>query len=395
MIQRRSVITFPTFMSLGFMGIFHAFWGTTLPVFRAFLGVNIEQAALLSVYNQAGQGIACLAGGLLCDLVSRNKVVLLGCLMLGIGAFLLDSAASFQVSLLLLLFMGLGCGLIISGSNTLLVGLYPERKGTILNIHHGVYGAVSLVSPLVMGYLLTSGIGWKAGYEGLGWLLMALCLFFLFARVPQDFQGLTSRFFRDATRLFTSGNFIVLLLVAGFGVGTQHAVMYLSVTYLVEAKGIALFQASMVLSAFFVCLFIGRLACGWLALRLPVSRMVVFLLVLQWLCVLVAWLGKGWVSAAAIALSGFGCSGIFPCLLALTGTLYFELAGTSMGILGAMNWVGAMLTVWVFGYVSERVNPDLGFVAVVCASCIALIVFISRFMVFVGEEGARQAASQR
>lgn len=390
MIERRSIITMATFMSLGFVGIFHAFWGTTLPVVRAYLNINIEQASILSVFNQVGLGVACLAGGLLCDVMNRNRVLFVGSLLLGSGLFFVGNMATYHSSIILLLFIGLGSGLVISSSNAQLVGLYPDRKGTILNIHHGLCMGLSLLSPLVMGYLISSQIGWEHGYDALGWLVMVLCVILILTRVPQEFPGLASSIVGDTARLFTKGDFVALLLVSAFGVGTQHAVMYLGVTYLVEAKNIALFQASMVLSAFFICVFVGRLACSWLALRLLGSRMVLCLLVLQFLCVLVAWLGSGWVSALAIALSGLGCSGIFPCLLALTGSLFFEVAGTSMGMLGAMNWVGAIIAAWSFGYLSERFNPNFGFIAVVCASFIALIVFLFRFRTFVREEIAHQ-----
>ena len=136
------------------MGSFHAFWGTTLPALRSFLDLNIEEAAILTAYNQAGQAIACLLGGLLCDLIRRDKILLLGCLVLGSGAFILGGVKSYAANIVLIFWMGLGCGLILSSSNALLIGLFPERKGPIMNIHHSVYGCISLVSPLVMVYLI-------------------------------------------------------------------------------------------------------------------------------------------------------------------------------------------------------------------------------------------------
>jgi len=389
MLKKRSVIAVPAFISLGLMGAFHAFWGTSLPVLRQFLDLNIEKAAVLTAYNQAGQAIACLLGGLLCDRFRRDRILCLGCLLLGSGAFILGGVKSYAANIVLIFWMGLGCGLMLSSSNTLLLGLFQDRKGTILNIHHSVYGAVSLISPLVMASLLQNQTGWQRGYAGLGWILMVVCIFFLLTHVPMERTGQRASLFKEAGRLFSSSsNFIPLVLIATFAVGTQIAVMFLAVTYLIEVKGFALFEAGTVLSAFFVCLFTGRIICGWLAFRVSTTRIILILLFLQLIALLAAWQTAGWISAAALALSGLGCSGIFPSLLALTGTLFFNVAGTSLGVLAAMNWVGGMLIVWMAGLLSQRVSMQFGFVAIVLASLAALGVHLLKYKTFLQAETA-------
>ncbi|MBW1773539.1 MAG: hypothetical protein JRJ82_11700 [Deltaproteobacteria bacterium] len=117
MIKSRSVITGPTFLAMGLIGVFHAFWGTTLPALRDFLLVTIEEAALLSSANLVGQAVACLPGGLLCDLLRREKVLMFGCFMLGFGVLLLGKISSYHVAILTAFWMGLGCGLIIISSD--------------------------------------------------------------------------------------------------------------------------------------------------------------------------------------------------------------------------------------------------------------------------------------
>jgi MFS family permease len=155
MIQNRAIVTGPTFISLGLMGAFFAFWGTTLPAVRVFLDINIEKAALLTACGQASHAIVCFLGGILSDLMRRARILMAGCFFLGSGVFLLGSLDTYLANVLLVLWMGIGSGLILSSSNALLVGLYPDKKGPIMNFHHGTFGIVSLASPLVMGYLLS------------------------------------------------------------------------------------------------------------------------------------------------------------------------------------------------------------------------------------------------
>jgi len=391
MLKKRSVIAVPAFISVGLTGAFHAFWGTGLPILREFLGLNLEKAAVLTAYNQAGQAIACLLGGLLCDRFRRDRILCLGCLLLGSGAFILGGVKSYAANIVLIFWMGLGCGLMLTSSNTLLLGLFPDRKGTILNIHHSVYAAFSLVSPLVMASLLQHQTGWQKGYVALGWLLMTVCIFFLLTHVSIERTGQRTSLFKEAGRLFRSSNFLPLVLISAFAVGTQIAVMFLAVTYLIEVKGLALFEAGIVLSAFFVCLFTGRLICSWLAIYLSTTRIILILLFLQLSALLVAWQTTGWISAAALALSGLGCSGIFPSLLALTGTLFFNVAGTALGVLAAMNWVGGMLIVWMAGLLSQRVNVQFGFVAIVLASFTAMAIHLLKYKTFLQAETAGSA----
>lgn len=209
--------------------------------------------------------------------------------------------------------------------------------------------------------------------------LAAVCVFFALTNVPAaSSQGL-GKFFQGLGRLLTNGRFFHLVMMGFLAVGTQFALMFLSVTFLVEAKGLAIFQASVVLSSFFVGLFLGRLICGWMALRVPNTRIILFLLFFQVLSLGIAWRGDGWVSAGALMASGLACSGIFPCLLALTGTLFYEAAGTSLGVLAFMNSLGSVTVIWVSGLLSQRVNIEFGFLAMVLFSMAGFLLFLSKY----------------
>ena len=178
------------------------------------------------------------------------------------------------------------------------------------------------------------------------------------------------------------------MLMGFLAVGTQFALMFLSVTFLTEAKQLGIFQASVILSLFFVGLFVGRFSCAWIALRVLNARIILFLLVMQTISLFVAWRSEGWMSAAALVASGLACSGIFPCLLALTGSLFFEVAGTALGLLASMNSLGGVCILWISGMLSERGGIGFGFLAMVISSLAGLLLFLSRYGALVKEEKA-------
>lgn len=365
-------------MALGLNGMTFAFFGTGLPALRTYLGINLEAAALLTALLQAGFSVASLTGGILSDFVRRDRILMAGCLVLGAGAFLMGYLSSFAATVCIVVLMGIGAGFILSSSNVLLVELHPERRGTILNIHHIFFGLGSFLGPLIMGYLLLRH-NWQAGYDGLALCLLVLCVFFIFADPPIHSLRGRRDFIQELGRLLADKYYIQMLFVAAMAIGTQLALMLLSVTFLEDAKGMSISAASIALSSFFVCLVLGRLLCSWVSLHVCNSKIVFTLLCLQLITVFLIWQGNGWFSFAALILSGLACSGIFPGLLAINGIMFFNVAGTALGILSTMGGVGSILIIWLTGVVSQRTSVEFGFVVVVFSSLAALILFLASY----------------
>lgn len=378
MIQSKLPITLAAFLALGLNGMTFAFFGTGLPALRTFLGINLEAAALLTALLQAGFSITSLLGGILSDMVRRDRILMAGCLVLGVGTYLLGYAPSFSATVWGVVLMGIGTGFILSSSNVLLVQLHPDRKGTILNIHHIFFGLGSLLGPLIMGRLLLQ-YNWRFGYGGLAVCLFVVFLFFAFAKTPIEPLKNGRNIRQDLGKLLIDKYYILMVLVSALAIGTQLALMLLSVTFLNEAKGMSISAASIALSAFFACLVLGRLVCSWLSMRVCNSKIVFTLLCLQVIAVFSIWQGDGWVSFSAVILSGLACSGIFPGLLALNGVMFFNVAGTALGILSTMGGVGSILIIWMTGVVSQRISAEFGFVVVVLSSLAALILFLTSY----------------
>jgi len=378
MIRNKFPITAAAFLALGLNGMTFAFFGTGLPALRTYLAVDLEAAALLTALLQAGFSITALAGGILSDFVRRDRILMAGCLVLGSAALLLKNASFFAAAAAAVLLMGIGTGLILSSSNVLVVELHPERKGMILNIHHVFFGLGSLLGPLIMGRLLLKN-SWPAGYAVLAAALLLLFLFFIFTRPPAKASRSRRSIGEDLRRLLSDKYYILMVLVTAMAIGTQLSLMLLAVTFLMGVKGLTISAASIALSAFFVCLVCGRLICSWLSLRICNSKIVFTLLCLQAVTVFWIWQGEKWTAFAALILSGMACSGIFPGLLALNGIMFYNVAGTALGILSTMGGVGSILIIWLTGTLSQRIGMDLGFGVILLSSLAALILFLTSY----------------
>ncbi len=368
------------------MGAFFAAFGTSLPALRGYLGVDVEVTALLSSILLGGYAVTSLIGGILSDLVRRDKILMTGCFFLGIGMLLLGRLNSIAFTFAVVLCMGISSGLILSSSNTIVVALYPERKGAILNIHHVFFGAGSLLGPLLLGFLLQHNYPWQNGFVALSFCLIVLFLIFIRTYLPlvrpTEEVGFPSR----VKQLLCNRWFALLTLVCTTAVGTQFAIMFLSVSFLREGKGLSILLSSLILSLFFVSLIVGRMICGWLATRMSNSTIILLLLVFFAAVVIMAEQGPQWISGLGIVVSGLACSGIFPCLLALTGTLFSDLAGTALGILSTMGGIGGMFLCWLIGFTSRFYGIEAGFGVLIFSSLISLAIFLTVYKTFLREE---------
>lgn len=268
-------------------------------------------------------------------------------------------------------------GLILSGSNSLLVALYSSRKAAIMNTHHVFFAVGALLGPMIMGRLITHGNLWREGFWGEGLLLLALAALFFFSggRLPAAESG--SMLSHSVGNLFRDRHYRVMLAVNGLSMGVQVAVMLFGVTFLIQAKGCTLAIAGTALSLFSLFMVFGRLVCSRLPQSLRQSPIVLTLLFLQVITLLLAWLGQGWLAITALALSGFTFSGVYPTLLGLVSALFPQAEGSALGILSTMGGLGAVLFCWLSGYLGDRVGMGSSFLVMILAGCAGLLLFFA------------------
>ena len=372
----RPLITGASFTALACNGLALTFIGVSLQALQQHLHIGIEQAGLLMAWMQAGLTAFTLLGGIFADRLQRELIIAAGCLSLGFGAGLLCVVTSYVLSLVAACFMGVGLGLILSGTNTLLVTMYPSQKGAILNVHHVFFGLGAIIGPSLMGFLIIHGNHWRLGYYGASLLLVCLALvFFLFRNKSVKKTVDTPPPVGNIQMLLASGRFHVLLLVNFLSMGSQLVIMLFGATFLVEAKNCTLGEAGGALSVFSLFIVLGRLTCGRLSLSMSCTSLVLAMLWSQNIMLLLLWKGSGWVPLAALALSGFTFSGMYPTLMALISTLFPKRDGITLGLLSTMGGLGSIVLCWLTGIVSGLHHIGIGFFVTLIACGLGLIIF--------------------
>jgi fucose permease len=372
----RPCITFASFLTLGLNGLVFSFMGVSLPSLQVSLEISIQQAGTLVASLQSGFTICTLFGGILSDHCYRERIIMAGCVLLGGGSLLLCIVPSFTLSILAVCFLGAGIGLILSGTNTLLVNMYPSQKGTILNIHHVFFGIGAIVGPAVMGFLITFGNHWRTGYISAAAVSLALCLVFAASRKEKPAYGSsTSHGNRRIFALFGDKLFLVILLAGFLTMGSQVVIMLFGTVFLIQAKQCSLAAAGVALSMFSISMVLGRIVCSRLTLTIKHTTLVLTLLWLQVMILILMWQVSGWFALVILSVSGFTFSGTYPTLLALTSILFPEYEGTSLGLLSTMGGLGTVALCWLTGYLAGLTDISTGFIVTLTACFLALIVF--------------------
>ncbi len=381
MIRGKAAITLATFLSLGLLGLLFPSIGASLPAMQASFGIDIGRVALVSVVVQFGYALFCFFGGILADMMSKRTILLLGTALYGGCALLLGSFPGLRPNLVLFSLIGIGCGLIFISSNILVVQLYPDRRGKFLNIHHLFFALASILGPILTSTFLSAGQPWQNVYHILGAAALGIGAFFVFVRledtpIPFRVEAVAGKL-RQYREMLRDRYFLSLLAVGLFSVGAQFGIIYLSVTFLIQARGFSLPIASLVLSVYFVLLAIGRLICSALVSRYSITRVVMLLLALLTGSLLVSWMTSGTVSAVLLALTGLACSGLMPSLLALTSiVLPLSVSGSALGLFAMFGGLGGMMITWLTTWIAGYFGFNTAFTLIIWISAATFVFFL-------------------
>jgi len=394
MIRNKYVVLGMTFVSLGLLGALLSAIGASLPAIQRFFGTSIGQTGSVSVTFQLTYAIFCFLGGFLTDFFGKNRVLTVGGLLYGLCTLLLGLSSSFSVNLVLFALAGTGGGLLFIGANTMIVQLFPDRRGKFLNLLHLCFAIGSVLASLFVSVFLSAGGRWNAVFRLFGVLAVLTGVFFLFttAGAPSaKFDSATLKgLFGKYKRMLANRAFLALLVANTLAIGTQFGTIYLMVLFLTNTRSVPLPSASLVLAAYFILLGAGRLLCSALITRLPITRIVLLLLVLLFGSLLAGWLTRGPFSIMFFAFSGLASSGLMPSLLALAShMLPKEITGLALGFMSMIGGLGGMALTKLVTWMAGDIGLNLAFLAVVFTALAALAYFVLKLRRFRAAELGR------
>jgi MFS family permease len=334
--------------------------------------------------------------GWVVDKVPLRPLILVGVVLqsLNFAAFSMMEGSVWVYYGLCLALMVTAAGATLLTLAKLVQGWFDRSLGRALGLLFACGGVGGILHPLWTQAVITQ-FGWRQAFMVMAGLSLLMCgvaaLLFLRERDPAarrdasatagarppaaaaaapetNGPGTMAAFLRDA--IWWKLALFNMLFALGVGAIFMHFAA------LLQDRGATLGQAALAMSLVGVGGLAGNLLAGWLADRMPASRLAVIVMAVPMMATLVIYAGGGlWVSIAAGALLGL-CSGGDNSVSLLLARRYFS--ADTFGRASATQMVataaGGGISPWLAGVVHDRTGSyDLALImAAACMGAAAL-----------------------
>ncbi len=274
---------------------------------------------------------------------------------------------------------GLGAGSVDAALNNFVALHYEARHMSWL---HCMWGLGATAGPYVMGFCLTRGMGWQAGYRAIGIVQFVLTAV-LFLSLPMWKKKITAQWdgekveghFRSIPEILKMPGARQVLIAFFCYCSVESAVGLWGSSYMVGYRGISPEKAAAWISLFYLGITLGRGGCGFIAGRLTDKTLIrVGEIVILSGMVLMMVPAPEFVLCAGLLLVGFGCAPIYPSIIHSTPDNFGRDASQSiMGVQMASAYVGSTFTPPIVGAVVGRLGMWLYPVILLCIAAAMLL----------------------
>lgn len=350
------------FISLGLPdGLLGAGW----PTMYGELGVPVSWAGVVSMIIAVGTIISSLLSDRLTRKLGAGRVTALSVALTAVALLGFSWSRQFWMLCLWAVPYGLGAGSVDAALNNDVAVHYTSRHMSWL---HCMWGVGASVGPYIMGYALSLGQHWRAGYHWVA-IIQVVLVFVLALSLPvwRKRESSTATTPVEATPplpyrrlLHLPGVPAVMLTFLCYCALEQTAALWAS-SYLNLHKAIPKETAAFFGSLFFLGITAGRGLNGFLTLRWSDTRLthVGFAGIALGIGLLALPLGK-YGTLAGFLLVGLGCAPIYPCTIHATPA-HFGLAHSQaiIGLQMASAYVGSCLMPPLFGFLSSHLGQGI------------------------------------
>lgn len=274
---------------------------------------------------------------------------MLGLLIIGFGQ-------EFGMTLFGAVFLGTSLGGLGISVNVLVIeGASPARRRQALSGLHSMYGVSSLFAPLLVSLLYHAGLGWRGvlGWVSLGpavVLVFSLLFFKRFERASGDESGCGQRAGQVLTDLARSRRVgLYFALIATFYVIAEISISTRLALYARRDWGYDIDAANLLLTLYFIGLFLGRLVSA--LVRLP-WRSYHILFASSALGMVSYALGL-LVHPAWMALAGLFLSVFYPFLMSLISEEHEAISGYVTSWCITLQAFGIMAMHFLLGWLAD------------------------------------------
>ena len=376
MIQLLLAMIYLSFISLGLPdGLLGAAWPTMCPEFN----VPLSWAGGISMLISGCTIISSLMSDRLTHRFGTGKVTAFSVALSAAALIGFSTCGSYWQLLLWAIPFGLGAGGVDASLNNYVALHYASRHMSWL---HCMWGIGATLGPNIMGFALSGGQHWTAGYRWVGLVQIALtAVLVLSLPLWKGRQGNAVEEGKEDKPLSLRQIFAipgareVMVMFFCYCALEQTAALWAS-SYLALYKGVPSETAAFFASMFFIGITAGRALNGFLTMRFSdpqLIRMGQCGIAIGIVTMLLP-MGKE-MSLAGLILVGLGCAPIYPCVIHSTPDHFgAERSQALIGVQMASAYIGSCLMPPLFGLTASRFGVSL--LPVFLLAILALMVFM-------------------
>ena len=369
-------IIYLSFISLGLPD---SLIGSAWPIMHVDLGVSMSSAGIITIIISVGTIIASFFSNALTNKLGTGLVTAISVTFTALGLIGFSFAKAFWMLCVFAIPYGLGAGAVDAALNNYVALNYPARH---LSWLHCMWGVGASISPYIMSFALTGGLGWGSGFRIVFYIQISLSAILFFTlpvwkkcvKKSSNFENSIDRISKNGAieqteqkKVSTASVFgikgIYLVFIAFFAYCAMEQTAGLWATsYLVNYKGIEATVAAKFASFFYIGITLGRGISGFFAEKLGDKRLIRFgtIIILIGILLVAIPTSVSWPSLVGLIVIGLGCAPVYPAIIHSTPDNFGkENSQAVIGVQMAFAYIGITAMPPLFGLIAEKINIGL------------------------------------
>lgn len=369
------VIIYIVFISLGLPdSLFGAAW----PVVHKDFAIQESFASLYGIITGFCVGGVSFIAGKVIRKFGTPLVTLVSTLLTVLGLLIMSFSPNIVVMMLGAVVLGYGAGVIDTALNNFVSLHYKAQH---MNWLHAFWGVGVTISPLILSYFLSDEAGsWRNGYRVIAMLqlLVAIVIAFSLNRWRQikennESKEVSNENKKSLIEILKIKGVFTSLLSQGLYCSMEFLIGTWGASYLVHIHALQPDEAAKWISLYFCGITVGRIISGFISMKASDNTMIRLGVATSFVGIILLALPIGEISLLGLLLIGVGFGPIFPSVLHSVpdrfGTEYSaDITGFHMGGAYAIGF-GVQL---IFGFVATATTFKIT-TFVLFALCIGLL----------------------
>ena len=347
------------------LGLPDSLFGAAWPVVHKDFGIEESFASLYGIITGVCVGGVSFVAGKVIRKFGTPLVTLVSTLLTVIGLFIMSAAPNIVIMMLGAVVLGYGAGVIDTALNNFVSLHYKAQH---MNWLHAFWGVGVTISPLILAFFLTDEVGsWRNGYRVVALLQLSVAVVIALSlkkwrtvKENNETQEIANENKKGLIEILKIKGVLTSLLSQGLYCGMEFTIGTWGASFLVHVHVLQPDEAAKWISLYFCGITVGRIMSGFISMKASDNTMIRSGIVVSLAGMILLTLPLGRISLLGLLLIGVGFGPIFPSILhsvpSRFGTEYSaDITGFHMG--GAYG-IGFGIQL-IFGFVATATTFEI------------------------------------